>query len=343
MTVSTTTRATLVRPVLAGMTLAAAVLLLLANGGSRANAAVGDAGFLGTAESYAVLAYSTVTNDGALTLVDGNLGVSPGTAVTGFGLTQVTGSTDLGATSPAGLAMSDATAAYVTTAGLPATGTFPSGEVGGSAPVPGVYTNAMQLTGALTLDGDADDVWVFQSGSTLTTAAGSSVILLGNANPCNVYWQVGSSATLGTGTSFVGTILAQASISLNTAASVQGRLLAQTGAVTLLDNVITLPQCTDAADDDQATGDGTTDGGTTTPGTPATDGSAGGGTTTDAGTPTGGGSTTGGTAQLNTTASATTLPATGSDASPFLLGGALLAVLGTGLLIAGRRRPSTGA
>jgi LPXTG-motif cell wall-anchored protein len=259
-----------------------------------------------------------VTNDGALSMVNGNLGVSSGSALTGFGVTQVSGSTDLGATSPAGPAMTDATASYVTLAGLPATGTFASGEMGGSAPVPGVYTNAAQLTGPLTLNGNANDVWVFQSPSTLVTAAGSSVVLLGNANPCNVYWQVSSSATLGTGTAFVGTILAQASVSLNSAATVQGRLVAQTGAVTLLDNVVTLPQCSNPAND------------TTTAG--------------GSGTPTTGGTTTGGTTALDTTAdTAATLPATGSDSTPFFVGGGILAILGTGLLVASRRRTQTGA
>ncbi|BDZ47032.1 ice-binding family protein [Naasia aerilata] len=327
MTVTTTTHAALARPALAGIALAAAVLLILANDGTRANAAAGDDGFLGTADGYAVLAYSTVTNGGALTLVDGNLGVSAGSAVTGFGVTQVTGTTDLGATSPAGPAMDDATASYVTLAGLSATGTYPSGEVGGSAPVPGVYTNAAQLTGTVTLDGDADDVWVFQSASGLTTAAASSVVLLGNANPCNVYWQVGSSATLGTGTAFVGTILAQASVSLNSAASVQGRLIAQTGAVTLLDNLVSLPQCSDPADDadDTTDADGTVDAGTPAGG--GTSGGAGDATTGDA---------------LSTTADAATLPATGSDSTPFLLGGVLLAAVGTALLLASRRRTATG-
>ncbi|HEY8589652.1 MAG TPA: ice-binding family protein [Naasia sp.] len=329
MTVSPTASATNFRPVPAGLTLAAAVVLLLSVDAGAAHAAAGDDGFLGTAESYAVLAGSTATNSGALTLVTGDLGVSPGTAAPGFGIGQVTGSTDLGPTSDAAQAMLDSTAAYVGLAGLGATGTFPSGEVGNAAPVPGVYSNAAQLTGTLTLDGDADDVWVFQSPSTLITAPGSSVVLLGNANPCNVFWQVSSSATIDGGSTFVGTVLALEAISVNAGATVMGRLHAQTDAVTLIDDTITLPVCTDPADD----GDGT----------PTDDGTSSGGSPTNGTTTTGGDGADATGVPADGAVPAATLPNTGSNPTPFLLGGGLLAVLGTAVLLAARRRTVTGA
>jgi LPXTG-motif cell wall-anchored protein len=302
MTITTSKRATVTRPVLAGLTLAVAVILILNNDASQAQAAAGDAGFLGAADSYAVLADSTVTNSGGLTLIDGDLGVSPGTAVTGFGPTQVTGNTDVGPTSNASL-------------------------IGGSSPVPGVYSNAMQLTGTVTLDGNSTDVWVFKSPSTLTTATGSRVVLAGNANPCNVYWQVGSSATLDTTTNFVGTVLAQASISLNPGAAVEGRLLALTGAVTLLDNHVFVPECTVPADDTPPADDEVVVPPPTVDLTPPADASA------DGAAPV---------VETTATGSDATLPETGSDATPFLVSGVLLLVLGTVVLIATRRRTTTG-
>jgi hypothetical protein len=200
---------------------------------------------LGAATPYAVVAGTTITNTGS-TVITGNIGLSPGTSITGFPPGLVSGTTDAAdATSLA--AQTSATAAYGVAAGETPFTTVAGGNIGGTTLSPGVYeaASAMQLTGPVTLNagGDASAIFIFQAGSTLTTASAASVVLEGGAQACNVYWQVGSSATLGSTTSFVGTILALASITLNSRASVDGRLLAQTGAVTLNDNLITVPTC----------------------------------------------------------------------------------------------------
>ena len=200
---------------------------------------------LGNATPDAVVAGTTITNTGNSVLT-GDMSLSPGTSITGFPPGTASGTTNAAnATSLA--AQTSATAAYGVAAGETPFTTLAGGLVGGLTLSPGVYTasSAMQLTGPVTLNagGDASAVFIFQAGSTLTTASAASVVLEGGAQACNVYWQVGSSATLGSTTSFVGTILALASVTLNTGASVDGRVFAQTGAVTLDDNVITVPTC----------------------------------------------------------------------------------------------------
>ncbi|HEY5111207.1 MAG TPA: ice-binding family protein [Acidimicrobiales bacterium] len=198
---------------------------------------------LGVASTYAVVAGPTVTNTGPST-INGDLGLSPGTAITGFPPGTVSGNTNL-ANAASLAAQNAATAAEVVAAGAIPTATVAAGTLGGGTPLtPGVYNSgsSLQLNGTLTLDGGGDPnaVFIFQAGSTLTTASASSVVLIGNAQACNVFWQVGSSATLGTGTSFQGTILAVSAITLTTGATVTGRLLAQ-GAVTLDTNSVTVP------------------------------------------------------------------------------------------------------
>ena len=198
----------------------------------------------GTADSFAVLAGSTVTNTGPST-VNGDLGVSPGTAVTGFPPGTVNG-TIHAADAVAGQAQSDLTTAYNDAAGRTPPVSV-SGDLGGLTLTPGVYKSAssLGLTGALTLDaqGDPNAVFIFQVGSTLTTASGSQMNLINGAQPCNVFWQIGSSATLGSSSVFVGNILALTSISINDSVTIAGRALARNGAVTLINDTITAAKC----------------------------------------------------------------------------------------------------
>lgn len=200
---------------------------------------------LGTADSYAVLGASAVTNTGS-SVINGNLGVSPGTAVSGFLPGIVNGS--IHAADAAALqAQNDLTTAYNDAAGRLPCSDLSGQDLGGKTLTPGVYcySSSAQLTGKLTLDaqGDSSAVFVFKISSSLTTASSSSVMLINSAQSCNVFWQVGSSATLGTTTDFRGNILALASITLNTGATVNGRVLARSGAVTLDSNTITAAVC----------------------------------------------------------------------------------------------------
>ena len=209
---------------------------------------------LGTAGSFAVLAGTTVTNTGPST-ISGDLGVSPGSAVVGFPPGTVSNGVIHAADAVALQAQADVTTAYNDAAGR-ATPATVRADLGGQTLVAGVYTGgALGLTGALTLDaqGDPNAVFVFQAASTLITASTSSVNLINGANPCNVYWQVGSSATLGTNSVFVGTVLALTSVAATTGATIQGRLLARNGEVTLDNNVITVPNCASAPPDTATT------------------------------------------------------------------------------------------
>jgi hypothetical protein len=217
---------------------------------ARTNGAL-DQASLGTAQSFAVLAGSTVTNTGATT-VNGNLGVDPGLAVTGFPPGLVGGGTIHAGDSVALQAQSDTTTAYNTLAGQALTKDLTGQDLGGMTLVAGVYhfSSSAQLTGALTLDaqGDPNAVFVFQIGSTLTTASNSSVLVINGGLDCNVFWQVGSSATLGTTTAFKGNILALTSITLTTRAKVSGRALARNAAVTMDTNDVSILACATPVD-----------------------------------------------------------------------------------------------
>jgi len=197
---------------------------------------------LGTAANFAVLGASTVTNTGG-TIVIGDLGVSPGTAVTGFPPGSVVGTIYTGVASPAGTAQADALVAYNDAAGQACDTNLTGQDLGGLTLTPGVYCfdSSAQLTGTLTLDflGDSTAVFIFQMGSTLTTASNAAVVTINGSPSCsNITWQVGSSATLGSGTAFLGNIFALASITVTTGASSDGGLYALTGAVTLDTNAI---------------------------------------------------------------------------------------------------------
>jgi hypothetical protein len=203
---------------------------------------------LATVSPFVVLGGATVTNTGP-SVLNGDLGVAPGTALVGFGLPAVVNGARHGNDAVAKQAQSDLTTAYDVAAGQPVapandlTGT----DLGNRRLNAGAYrfTSSAQLTGTLTLDGQGNPgaQFVFEIASTLTTASASSVVLINGASPCNVYWQVGSSATLGTTTAFQGNVMALTSISLNDGASVIGRVLARNGQVSLIDNVLSAPRC----------------------------------------------------------------------------------------------------
>jgi len=212
---------------------------------AQANAAIVD---LGSAADFAALGASTVTNTGP-THLDGNIGVWTGTAITGFfGTNENDGPGTFSGTSHQGdpvaqQAQADALVAYNDLAGLAMTQNQTGIDLGGLTLAPGVYTfnTSAALTGTLTLAGKGD--YVFQIGSTLTTADGSSVIFSDGADPYNdVFWQVGSSATLGLGTDFGGNIIALQSVTLNTGATLNGRAIALNGAVALDTNTIVIPE-----------------------------------------------------------------------------------------------------
>jgi hypothetical protein len=199
---------------------------------------------LGTAASYSVLAGQGVTNTGPTTL-SADLGTSPAAAVTGFPPGVVAGATHA-ADAVAGQAQSDLTTAYDDAAGRPSSAAVPADLVG-STLTPGVYTAAgpLGLTGTVTLDaqGDPSAVFVIQAPSSLTTGSGSRVSLVDGAQACNVFWQVSSSASLGTGSGFAGTVLALTSVSVGTGATVDGRVLARDGSVTLDDDAFISSTC----------------------------------------------------------------------------------------------------
>jgi len=201
---------------------------------------------LNSAANFLVLAGSTVTNTGPTILTGGNLGLSPGSAVTGFPPGTLTSPAVMHVADPtAAQAQLDLTAAYNYAAGVQGAAVLP-GDMSGLTFTPGVYktSSTVQLSaGNVTLDaqGNANAVFIFQVGSTLTTIGSTQVILAGGAQAKNIFWQVGSSATLGTYSVFRGTILALQSITLDTGASLQGRALARNGAVTLDSNAVTAP------------------------------------------------------------------------------------------------------
>jgi len=198
---------------------------------------------LGAAASYAVLAGAGITNTGATT-INGDVGTFPTPSETGFGTVTLNGANNAG-NATTQQAKTDLTTAYNTAANAQPENAA-AVELGGRTLTPGVYTSGtFGLTGTLTLDtqGDPHAVFIFKTASTLTTASNSRVVIVNGATACNVFWKVGSSATLGTGSHLVGTVLAQTAITANNAATIQGRLLARTASVTLDHNTITRTVC----------------------------------------------------------------------------------------------------
>src|SRR3984893_5301739 len=196
---------------------------------------------LGTALNFTVLAASTITNTNSPTVVTGNLGLNPGTSVTGFppgtvtGVKEIHNATALGAKNDLATAYNDA---FTATSTSDLTGQ----DLGTKNLGPGVYTfsSSAQLTGLLTLTGSG--VYIFKIGSTLTTASNAVVQVTGGAQACSVWWQIGTSATLGTGTQFQGNLMASASITMNTGANIlTGRAMALNAALTLDDNRVSPP------------------------------------------------------------------------------------------------------
>lgn len=195
-------------------------------GGTTQTAQAADATIgLGTAAPFAILAGSTVTNTGP-SVVSGEVGLSPGSSVTGFPPGQVLNGAVHISDGVTVNAKNDLITAYNEAAGRPMMTDVTGQDLGGMTLTPGVYeaSTSMVLTGNLILDaqGSSSAVFIFKAGSTLTTASNSTVTLINGGPSCNVFWQVGSSATLSTSTEFVGTILAQTSATLGTTATLDG-------------------------------------------------------------------------------------------------------------------------
>ena len=238
--------------ILIAMVSIAFVIAIGAMAGRTGNAAGPPPVNLGTAANFSVLAGSSVTNTGPTT-TDRDVGVWAGTSVGGF-TGAPNGTAGGGGTHPgdavAQQAQSDLTAAYGIAASAPVTATHAA--LGGLSLVGGVYSSGgatLNLTGVLTLNGqnDPSSVWIFKATSDLITASGSQVTYINGASPCNVFWQVTSSATLGSGSTFVGTIMADASVTVANGVTIYGRALARTATVTLINDRFLTNTCAAAA------------------------------------------------------------------------------------------------
>jgi hypothetical protein len=272
------------RTATAGLASIVAMSLLFAGSAEAANPPVQ----LGSDSSFSVLAGSTVTNTGPTTMF-GDLGLDPGSSVTGAPHTLGAMHIDDGV---AIKAKSDLVTGFNDAAGRPST-QLSSAELSGKSFTPGVYNASSSLlfsAGTVTLNaqGDPNAVFIFKVASSLTTGSATTVLLTNGAQPCNVYWEIGASATLGTNSRFIGTVMALTTITAQTGMTMDGRLLARNGAVNLDTNTITTSACSTTTGTGGTGGTGGTTGGTTGT-TGGTGGTTGGGTGTTGGT---GGTTT---------------------------------------------------
>jgi len=335
-----------IKPLAVVTALGAALALTVFTGVGQAHAAPGDDGFLGDAEDYSVIAYATVTNSGADTLLDQGLALTPGTQTPGLAPIAVVGGNVVGAFDVANANALDAQAdADVAALALmtPTPYVVGAADLAGFTYVAGRYSSATNLnnTGVMTLQGDEDDVFIFTAVDGLTFGPGASVAFIGNAQACNVFWRIGSSAEIQTGADFVGTLIAYASVAVGTDASIDGRLIAQTGEVTLLNNVFTSSPCDRISGDGSRTGPVGTVAGSTAPFTTVAV------VTPPPTTPPTTTGTTGTTPRTSTSRGNRTLAFTGSLANTGvaapevptggLVGAALALLLGTTLVILGRR------
>ncbi len=237
-----------------GLALLAAVVLLQPVAGAAAAVDKPPTVGLGAAHEFSVIGGAGVTNTGPSVInaddgIEGNLGASPTPAVTGFPPGSVTppGVIHAGGTEAAAAQAANVTAYNDAVSREPNVVFDPVWDLGGQTFVAGVYNgpSSLAITGTVTLDGagDPDSVFIFQAGSTLITSASSNVLLTNGAQACNVFWQVGSSATFGASSTFNGTVLALASASLGNDVTIEGRVLTQTGSVTLINDRINAPAC----------------------------------------------------------------------------------------------------
>jgi hypothetical protein len=228
--------------------LAAGLLLVVSGASSPARAAVVPTVGLGTADSFEVLAGSDITNVGNTVINNGDVGLYPGTSITGYPPAVINNGVIHDNDAQSQQAQADLTTAYLDAASRPSNAVIVGDTLGGLVLSPGVYTgNALDLASnaTITLNGAANSVWIFQAASTLVTGSASTVAFTGGAGPCNVFWQVGTSGTLGAGSTFAGTVMALSSISVNAGATIDGRLLARNQAVTGI--TVTLNRPTDCA------------------------------------------------------------------------------------------------
>ncbi len=239
------------RPALVCLGAVLSVTLAVTAAGSAANAAPGDALFLGDASTFSVLAHTTVTNSGLATMLDRDLGVDAGLLTPGLTPLMVQGATHLSDALSIS-AQTDATTAANDLMAVP-NYVYGAPDLTGHTFLAGSYSSATDLnyTGNIVLQGDEDDVFIFTAVGKIVVAGSTSMTFIGGAQQCNVFWRSGAETTIGANSAFVGTVIAGTSVSVNTDATIDGRLIAQTGQVSLLNNVFTTTACAAGGDGDR--------------------------------------------------------------------------------------------